>query len=287
MSEKHSSLSGSQENCPEINRLLEIMARLRDPADGCPWDLEQDFSTIAPYTIEEAYEVADAIQRGHMDDLKDELGDLLLQVVFHSQMAAEADLFCWDDVVRAVCDKMIRRHPHVFGAEDIRDAEAQTRAWEEQKARERARKAESDGETDSVLAGLPLALPALLRALKLSNRAARAGFDWEDHHGVIDKLHEELDEIKAELPAKADMINEGQKDRIEEEIGDLLFVVANLARKFDINPETALRRGNFKFEQRFSWMEKDLAARARKVQDADMVELDRLWNAAKKAEKKS
>src|SRR5579872_2762065 len=207
-----------------IDNLLAIMARLRDPERGCPWDREQDFSTIAPYTIEEAYEVADAIERRDMAALKDELGDLLLQVVFHARMAEEAGLFAFDDVAEAISEKMTRRHPHVFGAAEIRTVSAQNEAWEAHKAAERA----ASGGHDSVLDGVALAYPALLRAAKVSRRAARIGFDWSDARAVIPKIAEEIAEVEAEIDSG------GEHEALEEEIGDLLFAVANLARKLEV-----------------------------------------------------
>src|SRR3954452_25289566 len=224
-----------------IDRLLAIMARLRDRERGCPWDIEQNFATIAPYTIEEAYEVADAIERGDMAALKDELGDLLFQVVFHARMAEEAGLFGFDDVAEAIADKMVRRHPHVFGDAEIASVAAQNEAWEAHKAAER----QEAGGAQSVLDGVALALPALLRAAKISKRATRIGFDWPDADSVIDKIEEELDEIEDEID------DDAPKAVLEEEIGDLLFATANLARKLDIEPETALRRATAKFERRF------------------------------------
>jgi nucleoside triphosphate diphosphatase len=254
-----------------IDRLLQIMARLRDPQRGCPWDKEQNFTTIAPYTIEEAYEVADAIERGDLAALKDELGDLLLQVVFHSRMAEEEGHFAFDDVAAAIGDKMVRRHPHVFGDAEIRSVEAQNAAWEAHKAKERAEKGEAQG----VLDGVALALPALLRASKISGRAARIGFDWPDAEGVIAKIEEELDEIE-------DAIDD-QRDRagIEEEVGDLLFACANLARKLDIEPETALRRATAKFERRFRRVE--ALAKERGI-GPDLDALEALWQEVKSAE---
>jgi len=254
-----------------IDKLLAIMARLRDRERGCPWDREQDFATIAPYTIEEAYEVADAIERGDMAALKDELGDLLFQVVFHARMAEEAGLFAFDDVTKAISDKMIRRHPHVFGDADIRSAAAQTEAWEAHKAAERSAR----GDHSSVLDGIALAFPALLRAAKVSRRAARTGFDWPDAQGVIAKITEEVAEIEAEMRDGA------AHDRLEEEIGDLLFAVANLARKLDVEPETALRRATAKFERRFRRVE-TLAAERGVGKDLDALEA--LWQEVKRAE---
>lgn len=254
-----------------IDALLAIMARLRDSERGCPWDREQDFATIAPYTIEEAYEVADAIERGDMTALKDELGDLLFQVVFHARMAEEAGHFAFDDVAKAISDKMIRRHPHVFGDTVIADAAAQTEAWEAHKAAERA----TGGGADSVLDGVARAFPALLRAAKVSRRAARVGFDWPDARAVIPKIIEEIGEIKAELDAGA------APARLEDQIGDLLFAASNLARKLDIEPETALRRATAKFERRFRRVE-TLAAEHGVGRDLDALET--LWQQAKREE---
>ncbi len=230
---------------PSINRLLDIMARLRDPDGGCPWDIEQDFRSIAPYTIEEAHEVADAIERGDLDDLKDELGDLLFQVVFHARMAEEEGAFTFGDVVAAISDKLERRHPHVFGDADITDAQAQTVNWENIKAAERAERGDGD---DSLLAGVSRGLPALRRSVKLQKRAARVGFDWSAAEPVFEKIIEELDELKAAMA-------ETDADGIDEEVGDLLFAMTNLARKLDVDPGGALRRSNHKFERRFRAME--------------------------------
>jgi MazG family protein len=259
-----------------IDRLLEIMARLRDPERGCPWDLEQDFATIAPYTIEEAYEVADAIERGDMAALKDELGDLLLQVVFHARMAEEADLFGFDEVAAAIADKMVRRHPHVFGDVEIASVSAQNEAWEAHKAAERQARAQESGEAGSVLDGVALALPALLRAAKISRRAARIGFDWPEARAVIPKLTEEIAELQAELDQGA-----GQAT-LEEELGDFLFAAANLARKLEIEPETALRRATAKFERRFRRVE--VLAAARGV-GPDLDALEALWQEVKSGER--
>lgn len=257
-----------------IDRLVEIMARLRDPATGCPWDLEQDFATIAPYTIEEAYEVADAIERQAWDELKGELGDLLFQAVYHARMAEEAGHFAFADVVRAVSDKMVARHPHVFGAESRdKSAEDQTRDWERLKAAERAGKA-SGGTLD----GVALGLPALTRAVKLQNRAARVGFDWPSTAEVVDKIVEEAHELveaRERLTAA----------EVFEEFGDLLFVVANLARHLKIDPEAALRAANSKFARRFAAIESALAATGRRPEESGLAEMDALWNAAKAAEK--
>jgi nucleoside triphosphate diphosphatase len=254
-----------------IDRLLAVMARLRDPAGGCPWDLEQNFATIAPYTIEEAYEVADAIERADLAALKDELGDLLLQVVFHARMAEEDGHFGFDDVAAAISDKMVRRHPHVFGDAEIASVAAQNEAWEAHKAAERA----ANGVGGSVLDGVALALPALLRAAKVSRRAARIGFDWPDARAVIPKIAEEIAELEAELDRAA------PPAAIEEEMGDLLFAVANLARKLDIEPETALRRATAKFERRFRQVE--ALARERDA-GRDLDALERLWREVKRGE---
>ena len=256
-------MSGSHAHRP-IDRLLGIMARLRDPKHGCPWDREQNFATIAPYTIEEAYEVADAIERGDMTALKDELGDLLLQVVFHARMAEEDGGFAFDDVANAISDKMIRRHPHVFGDTVIATVAAQNEAWEAHKAAER-------GPQESVLDGVALAYPALLRAAKISKRAARIGFDWPDARSVIAKINEEVAEIEAEMAG-------ANRDRLEDEIGDLLFAAANLARKFDIEPETALRRATAKFERRFKQVE---ALAAERGFGRDIDALEALWQEVK------
>jgi ATP diphosphatase len=257
----------------ELRRLLDIMAALRDPQTGCPWDVEQSFDTIAPYTIEEAYEVADAILRRDFAQLADELGDLLFQVVYHAQMAEEDGLFAFADVARAISDKMVRRHPHVFGEAAVRDAAAQTLAWEEQKHAERAARDET-----GVLAGVPVGLPALTRAQKLTARAARVGFDWPDASAVLDKLDEEVGELRAEL-------TEGDRDRLEDEVGDMLFVLANLARKLDLDPETCLRRANAKFARRFRAIEAALAAEGRTPADATLAEMEEAWTAAKTAER--
>ncbi|MBY6090029.1 nucleoside triphosphate pyrophosphohydrolase [Pseudooceanicola sp. 502str34] len=256
-----------------LPRLLEIMRRLRDPQTGCPWDIEQDFASIAPYTIEEAYEVADAIERGEMGELESELGDLLLQVVFHGQMAEEAGLFSFHSVANGVGTKMVDRHPHIFG-EESRDKSAaqQTKDWEAIKARERAAKAET-----GVLDGVAMGLPALMRAVKLQKRAARVGFDWTDVSDVLDKIAEESREL---VEARDTM----GPDEIEDEFGDLLFVMANLARHLDVDPEAALRRTNAKFTRRFRAIEAALAAEGRSPQDSSLEEMDRLWDAAKAAE---
>ena len=257
-----------------IARLIEIMARLRDPERGCPWDLEQTFATIAPYTVEEAYEVADAIERGDLADLKDELGDLLLQVVFHARMAEEQGVFAFEDVVGAICDKMIRRHPHVFAEAAYRDVGEQNRAWESIKAEERAAK----GRAASVLDDVPAGLPGLTRAVKLTKRAGRVGFDWPDPPAVLEKLHEEVGELEVEIAA-------GNRDKAREELGDLLFVCANLARKLELDPEDALRAANAKFIRRFGHIEQSLAAGGRKPEQSTLEEMEALWIEAKRLEK--
>jgi MazG family protein len=264
------------EDAGKIETLVAIMAKLRDPDGGCPWDLEQDFASIAPYTVEEAYEVADAIERGDMEELRDELGDLLLQVVFHAQMANEQGAFDFSGVVRAISEKMIRRHPHVFGDEGQRSAGEVKGRWEEIKAAEKAAKGAAQ---TSILDDVPLALPALARAVKLQNRAARVGFDWPDTSQVIDKLNEEMLELSAEV-AKG-----GDADRLEDEMGDLLFVYANLARHMKVDPEAALRRANAKFRRRFGRIEEKLAAQGRKPEDSTLQEMDALWNEAKHEER--
>ena len=263
---------------PNIDRLLAVMAKLRDPDGGCPWDLEQDFASIAPYTIEEAYEVADAIAQNDMMQLRGELGDLLLQVVFHAQMADEAKAFSFDDVAGGIADKMIKRHPHVFGQADIDSAAAQTKAWEDQKAEERAAAAADDGRAPSALDGVATALPALTRAEKLQKRAARVGFDWAEAGPVIDKIAEELDELRAALG------NGEGRDQVAAEMGDLLFAVANLARHVDVDPEAALRATNAKFERRFRHIETALAEDGRTAADATLDEMEELWVAAKRTE---
>lgn len=258
-----------------IERLLEIMARLRAP-DGCPWDRAQDFRSIAPYTIEEACEVAEAIERGDMAALRDELGDLLLQVVYHARMAEEAGAFTFADVVRAISDKMVRRHPHVFGPDGgNRPTRPEEVDWEGMKAAERA---EAGRHRESVLDGIPTTLSALTRALKLTRRAASVGFDWTDPQDVLAKLNEETAELVSE-------IGKGNQGRIEEEYGDLLFVLANLARHLGVDPESALRRANAKFERRFRRIESLLAAEGRRPEDTGLAEMDRLWDRIKSAEK--
>lgn len=263
----------------ELGRLLAIMARLRDPRDGCPWDLQQDFSTIAPYTIEEAYEVADAIDRGDLDDLCDELGDLLLQVVFHARMAQEQGAFAFADVARSISDKMVRRHPHVFAQGQADDADQVLRNWDAIKRAERAAKGVSDA---SALAGIARGLPEWQRALKLQSRAARTGFDWPDPAPVLDKAAEELEELRAEF-ARGPV--DGNRERLQEELGDLLFVCANLARHAGIDPGTALRGANQKFERRFRSMEARAAAAATTLDALPLAAQEALWQRAKDDER--
>jgi ATP diphosphatase len=260
------------------------MRRLRDPKTGCPWDVEQSFATIAPYTIEEAYEVAEAIQNGDMAALKDELGDLLLQVVFHAQIADEelagAARFDFDAIAMAITEKMIRRHPHVFGDQTVDGTAAQTRAWEAQKADERAAKAEATGTVPSALDGVAVALPASTRALKLQKRASRVGFDWNAAPPILDKIEEELGELRAEMAAPS-----RDPSRIEDEMGDLLFACVNLARHLEVDPETALRRTNAKFERRFRRIETLLADRGKSPDQVDLAALEALWEQAKMEER--
>ncbi len=251
-----------------MQQLLEIMQRLRDPEKGCPWDVEQDFSSIAPFTIEEAYEVADAIERGEMADLKDELGDLLFQVVFHAQMAKEQGSFDFNDVHQAICDKMLRRHPHVFADLEIKDAAHQKRVWEEYKTAERKQKGEH-----SLMDGIPAGMAELTRAVKLQKRAGKVGFDWGSPGPVLDKFEEELSEMREAMAS-------GDRDAMEDELGDLLFVATNLARQLDIDPGTALRRGNAKFERRFRAME-DAAGGHDGLAEMDLDEMEDLWQKIK------
>ena len=262
----------------DIGRLLDIMAALRTPDTGCPWDLAQNFSTIAPYTVEEAYEVADAIARGDLSDLQDELGDLLLQVVFHARMAEEQGAFAFGDVVQGITEKLIRRHPHVFGDERSQTPEAVKGLWERIKAQEKAARKKPADDTGA-LAGVPLAFPALTRALKLQDKASKVGFDWNDPRAVLRKIREEADEVEAEL------------DRVEvdtaaaaAEVGDLLFAAVNLARHLDADPEAVLRQTNQKFQRRFAAIERALAAQGRTPQDATLAEMDALWDEAKASE---
>ena len=267
----------------DIHTLLTIMARLRDPQHGCPWDVQQNFATIAPYTIEEAYEVADAIDRNDLHALKDELGDLLLQVVFHARMAEEQGEFAFRDVVAAISDKMFRRHPHVFADASVEDAEAQTAAWEVQKRRER----ESSGHEDtSALAGIASGLPEWQRAVKLQKRAATVGFDWPDITPVIAKLHEEIEEVRTEFAAvAADPADVRARDHLEEEIGDLLFVAANIARHAKVDVGAAMRRANLKFERRFRAMEALADADGVALAGLSLKDQDRYWDRAKADEK--
>jgi ATP diphosphatase len=255
----------------QIDRLIDIMRRLRDPESGCPWDVKQDFSTIAPYTIEEAYEVADAIARQNIPDIRDELGDLLLQVVFHSRIAEEAGAFSIADVARSISDKMIERHPHVFNGGERPDAKAQSLLWEDLKAAERAKRGKS-GVLDDVATGLP----PMLRALKLQKRAARVGFDWSQIDQVIDKLHEETGELRAEM--EQENIDQA---RVADEVGDILFVAVNLARKAGVDPETALMACNSKFEQRFRYIEQHAEKNDKNMNDMMLDEMESLWQQAK------
>lgn len=261
-----------------IKRILDVMAALRHPETGCPWDLQQNFKSIAPYTLEEAYEVTDAIERGDMDDLKDELGDLLLQVVFHARLAEEAALFSFDDVVNAIADKMIRRHPHVFGDDEAANTETNAgmvrQRWEEIKAEEKATKGKAA--PASLMDDIPVTLPGLSRAIKIQNRAARMQFDWPDIEPVFDKLAEEIAEVR-------EAVASGARDAMEDEVGDLLFVAANIARHLKIDPEQAIRRTNGKFMTRFKHVEA-LAAQSGKA-DLTLEELESFWQIAKKAKK--
>jgi ATP diphosphatase len=281
MDDREASLS-QQPPAPsrDIRDLLAIMAALRTPGTGCPWDVEQSFETIAPYTIEEAYEVADAIQRRHLGDLCDELGDLLLQVVFHARMAEEQRAFDFGDVVRAITSKLIRRHPHVFGdARDLSPGEVKA-LWSRIKAEERQDRAARAGEPapEGVLDGVALGLPALSRADKLTRKAAAVGFTWAETDSVIDKIDEELAEVR-------DALANGDRAHAAEEIGDVLFTVANLARHLEVDPEAALRAANAKFERRFRFIERTLAESGRGPANSDLAEMDRLWDAAKATEK--
>lgn len=261
-----------QDDPSRIETLLAIMARLRDPKSGCPWDVEQTFATIAPYTVEEAYEVADAIERKDLVQLKDELGDLLFQVVFHARMAEEAGAFSFHDVVQAITDKMIRRHPHVFAGADVKTADAQTVAWEEYKRKERLEK--GGGLMDDV----PVTFPALTRAYKLQKRAASVGFDWTERQGIIDKLHEEIGELEEAFEAGA------PREKLQDELGDILFVIANLARFHGVQPEEALRGTNTKFLRRFAHIEQHARHSGRSLTDLTLEEMEQLWQAAKQTE---
>jgi MazG family protein len=268
----------ASETAKETERLLGIMARLRDPKTGCPWDREQSFATIAPYTIEEAYEVAEAIGAGDREALREELGDLLFQVVFYAQMAAERGWFTFADVARGISDKMIRRHPHVFSDAHVSTSAAQVEAWEVTKKRERAEKAAARGQQPSVLDDVPRPLPALLRAAKLQRRAARVGFDWPNTVGILDKLAEEFAELR-------DEVKDGDRARIADEIGDVLFSWVNLARFHEIDPEDSLRHTNAKFERRFRRIETLLAARGKTPQESTLAEMEDLWRQAKAEER--
>jgi ATP diphosphatase len=264
----------------DITRLIEIMAALRTPGSGCPWDLAQNFATIAPYTVEEAYEVADAIARGDLTDLREELGDLLLQVVYHACMAQEQGAFDFGDVVQTITEKMLRRHPHVFGDARGLTPNAVAELWDRIKAQEKAGKPPSpdrEGRAEA-LAGVPVGLPALARALKLQQKASKVGFDWNDPMAVLAKIREEADEIETALRA-------GEREHAVSEVGDLLFAVVNLARHLDADPETTLRGTNQKFERRFASIERALAARGKTPEQSTLAEMDALWNAAKAAEK--
>ncbi|MDA0358116.1 MAG: nucleoside triphosphate pyrophosphohydrolase [Proteobacteria bacterium] len=261
----------------ELDRLHQIMIQLRDPNTGCPWDVAQDFTSIAPYTIEEAYEVADAIQHGERDAIRDELGDLLLQVIFHARIAEEEGSFTLADVAKSISDKMIVRHPHVFGGADRPTMESQNGLWEDIKARERAKR----GET-RLLDGIARGLPPMLRALKLQKRAARVGFDWPDIDQILQKMNEEAAELRAEL-ARADR----DQDRIKDEVGDLLFVAVNLARKAGIDPETALQTCNLKFERRFNYVEEQVELNQDSFENASLDLMERYWQDAKALERKS
>jgi MazG family protein len=254
----------------EIEKLLEVMAALRDPQDGCPWDLQQDFASVAPYTVEEAYEVADAIERQDMAALRDELGDLLFQVVFHARMAEEAGEFDFEDVAAAINDKMLRRHPHVFGSEEQRKAGPEPGSWEKIKASERV-----VDEDNSALAGVAKALPALMRAQKLGSRASTVGFDWPDRKGVREKIREELAELE-------EAVGERDSEHIDEEFGDLLFAVVNMARHLGIDPEKSLTAANYKFEKRFRDMERAITDSGDKLQAHSLESLDKEWRAAKR-----
>jgi ATP diphosphatase len=258
-----------------IDELRDIMVRLRDPDGGCPWDIAQSFATIAPYTIEEAYEVADAIQRDDLDGLVDELGDLLFQVVFYARMAEESGAFDFDDITRGISDKMLRRHPHVFGGPTVESQAVQNREWEAHKAAERAARAAAEDRPPSALDGVALALPALMRAHKLQRRAARVGFDWPDIAPVLDKVAEEIEEVRAELAP------DGSAERRIDEIGDLLFACVNLARHAGVDAESALRGANDKFEGRFRGVETALAADGQSTETASLDEMERLWEREK------
>ena len=269
-----------------LDRLLAIMARLRDPACGCPWDIEQTFRTIAPHTIEEAYEVADAIEREDMTELRDELGDLLFQVVFHARLAEERGAFDFEGVAEAIAGKMIRRHPHVFGEAQVANAAAQTARWEDHKAAERAADAAAAGRAPSALDGVIGGLPGLTRALKLQKRAARVGFDWTETIDILDKIEEEIGELRVELKALGGGATRGPAHaRVADELGDLLFVLVNLARRLEVDPEGAIRGANAKFERRFRRIEELLAQEKRSPVEATLDEMETLWQQAKREER--
>ncbi len=265
------------EDTKPIDTLLSLMARLRDPQNGCPWDIEQTFATIAPYTIEEAYEVADAAERGHMADLKEELGDLLLQVVFHARMAEEQHSFTFDDIAAAIAEKLVRRHPHLFGKESAGTADDVLGIWENKKSQERAAKAHP-GKPASVLDGVALSLPALTRAAKLQRRMSRAGFDWDKPEQVLGKIQEELAELKVEILA-------GERELAQQELGDVLFTVAQMANHLEIEPETALRGATAKVERRFRHIEAGVAESGKSLNEASFEEMEALWQDAKRMEK--
>ena len=269
----------------DIRRLLDIMAKLRNPDGGCPWDLEQSFETIVPYTIEEAYEVADAIENGDMERLQDELGDLLFQVVFYAQMAHESGGFDFSDVVAGVSEKMIRRHPHVFGNTEVADADSQTIAWETHKAKEREGRADAEGRQASVLDDVARGLPALLRAHKLQRRAARVGFDWTDMADVESKIDEEIAELREAVSTVRTREENHRSDAIAEEFGDVLFSLVNFARHLSVEPETALRDANVKFERRFRGIESEMTAAGRDLNQVSLTEYDKAWERAKARER--
>jgi len=269
--------SGESLKSSPIEELIGVMARLRDPVNGCPWDIDQTFDTIAPFTLEEAYEVLDAIERRDMEDLKDELGDLLLQVVFHSQMASELDEFDFDDVANASAKKMVLRHPHVFRNKPIGSASEQTDAWEDQKASERSLSSQTGD--NSTLGGVAKSLPALLRAYKLQKRAARVNFDWPTVEGALNKLKEEVEELEVEISSTNRYKNQ---EAVIEEIADVIFSAANVARKLDIDPEAALRKGNKKFEKRFQYVEEMLFSDGKNPKDATLDEMETYWQESKK-----
>lgn len=264
-----------------LDKLVNVMVRLRDPKGGCPWDLEQNFKTIAPYTLEETYEVVEAIEQNDPKAMKDELGDLLFQIVFHAQMGKEASLFTLDDIANHVADKMVERHPHVFGDREANSAEKVLANWENDKAKKREAAATANGKTLSVLDGVTAALPAATRAVKLQNRAARVGFDWTDARDIIAKIREEIAELEAEIGTK------DNHDATEDEFGDVFFAIVNLARHLKVDPETALRRTNRKFERRFRGIEEKLAAAGRDIKTASLDDMESLWNEVKAEERKA